>query len=66
MQVRTAPRGRVVNGLILNSLLIMSVAVPMKMARAKNPVQGLKSALAMMAMFDVVYCIALYLHNHLA
>jgi len=55
-----------VNGLILNSLLIMSVAVPMKMARAKNPVQGLKSALAMMAMFDVVYCIALYLHNHLA
>ena len=54
------------NGLILNSVLIMSVAIPMKMARAKNPVQGLKSALAIMAVFDVFYCIALYIHNHLA
>jgi hypothetical protein len=45
--------------LILLSVIIVSVVVPARAARAKNPREGLKKALIQTAIFEIIYVVLL-------
>jgi hypothetical protein len=47
----------VLKKLILLSLIIASIAIPARAARAKNPRQGLRKMIIQMAVFDLIYLI---------
>lgn len=51
----TRTRASIVNKLILLSVIIASVVVPARAARAKDGRKGLKKTLIQMAIFEVVY-----------
>jgi len=53
----TRTRASVVKKLILLSVIIASVIVPARAARAKSGKKGLKKTLIQMALFEVVYLI---------
>jgi len=47
------------NKLILLSVIIASIVIPVRAAKAKNPQAGLKKALLQVAAFNVIYLLAL-------
>jgi hypothetical protein len=52
--------------LLLLSILVASIVIPARAARAKNPRAGLKKALVNMMIFNAIYLFALlYVYNRL-
>lgn len=52
--------------LVLNSILIATLALPMFAARDRSPMRGLRRALLWVAAFDACYLVALlYVYPHL-